>query len=331
MNVNIYYGGRGLIDDPVLHVINKMQEVLEELHVNVTRYNLHEMKNSITTVPQTLKEADGVILATTVEWIGIGGFMQLFLDACWFYGDKEKISKIYMVPVTMSTTYGECEANLTLVNAWEMLGGMTCKGVSAYVDDLAAFEVNKDYNIIIEKHAEDLYRSISQHVKMLPTSNMAIKQNIMKSKVDYTPQEREQLSKYASDDIYVKKQKEDIEALASIYKNMLGDKNGDVIAESLEKFKSAFVPQPHYRATFVLQITDKNKSIVIDVAGNTVKCVMGSKEEADLLARLPYSVLESVISGRMSFQRAFMMGDMKTKGDLNTIRKLDELFIFHKD
>ena len=40
MNINIYYGGRGLMDDPTLYVINKMQEVLEELHVNVARYNL---------------------------------------------------------------------------------------------------------------------------------------------------------------------------------------------------------------------------------------------------------------------------------------------------
>ena len=28
MKVNIYYGGRGLLDDPTLYVIDKMQEVL---------------------------------------------------------------------------------------------------------------------------------------------------------------------------------------------------------------------------------------------------------------------------------------------------------------
>lgn len=331
MNVNIYYGGRGLIDDPVLHVINKMEEVFDELHVNVSRYNLHEMKNSITTLPLTLKEADGVILATTVEWIGIGGYMQLFLDACWFYGDKERISQIYMLPAVMSTTYGEREANLTLVNAWEMLGGKTCRGIYAYIEDEAAFEVNKDYNIIIEKYAEDLYRSISQHVKMLPSSNMAIKQNIMKNKVDYTPEEREQLSKYAGDDVYVKKQKEDIEALTSIYKNMLENKKEDVIAECIEKFKAAFVPQPaRYKAVFVLQVSDKNKSIVIEVSGDSIKCSVGSTETADLTANLSYSVLESVIEGRISFQRAFMTGDIKTKGDLNIIRRLDDLFVFKK-
>ena len=31
MNINIYYGGRGLIGDPTQYVIKKMCEVLEEL------------------------------------------------------------------------------------------------------------------------------------------------------------------------------------------------------------------------------------------------------------------------------------------------------------
>lgn len=72
MNINIYYGGRGLVDDPTILVINKIQEVLDELNVNVNRYNLYEMKNTITTLSQTVTEADGIILATTVEWVGMG-------------------------------------------------------------------------------------------------------------------------------------------------------------------------------------------------------------------------------------------------------------------
>ena len=68
MNVNIYYGGRGLVDDPTIVVINRIQEVLEELNVHVTRYNLYEIKNTITTLSQSVVEADGVVFATTVEW-----------------------------------------------------------------------------------------------------------------------------------------------------------------------------------------------------------------------------------------------------------------------
>ena len=219
MKVNIYYGGRGVLDDPTLYVINKMQEVLEELRVTVERYNIYEQKNSIVTLPQTIKDADGIILATTVEWLGIGGYMQQFLDACWMYGDKEKISQTYMQPVVMSTTYGEREGEITLANAWEILGGLPCGGLCGYVADLLTFEMNQDYSLIIEKKAENLYRTISQKVKSLPTSNQAVTKTVLRTQdLGLTPQESEQLSKYVSDDTYVKKQKEDIEELANKFK-----------------------------------------------------------------------------------------------------------------
>jgi hypothetical protein len=61
--INIYYGGRGLLEDPAIYVINKMTEVLKELRVEVERYNIFEDKNAIATLPSTLKGVDGVILA----------------------------------------------------------------------------------------------------------------------------------------------------------------------------------------------------------------------------------------------------------------------------
>lgn len=88
MRVNIYYGGRGLIDDPTLYVLEKITKVLDELRVTVERYNLYEDKRAITVLPKTLKEADGVILAASLEWFGFGGFLHQFLDACWLYGDN---------------------------------------------------------------------------------------------------------------------------------------------------------------------------------------------------------------------------------------------------
>ena len=178
MNINIYYGGRGIIDDPTLYVLGKMQEVLKELRVNVRRYNLYEMKNEILTLPQTLKEADGIILATTVEWFGIGGYMQQFLDACWLFGDKEKISKIYMCPVVMSTTYGEREAKLNLSNAWEILGGLPSSGICGYIENSAVLELNEQYASIIEKKTENLYRTINQRMPSFPASNHAVGQRV---------------------------------------------------------------------------------------------------------------------------------------------------------
>ena len=173
MKINIYYGGRGIINDPTLFVLGRISQVLDELNVKVEKFNLYELKNTITTLPASINDADGIILAPTVEWFGIGGYMQQFLDACWLYGNKEKFETTYMCPVVMSTAPGEREAMTSLTLAWEMLGGLPLPGMCAYVEDFVSFEIEQDYLTIIEKKAENLYRSISQKTKSLPTSNKA--------------------------------------------------------------------------------------------------------------------------------------------------------------
>lgn len=329
MKVNIYYGGRGLLDDPTLYVLNKMEEVLYELRVTVERINIYEHKNEIATLPQTMKDADGIILATTVEWLGIGGYMQQFLDACWLYGDKEKIQKTYMQPVVMSTTYGEREGEMTLANAWELLGGLPCQGLCGYVEDLVNFEVNEDYTLIIEKKAENLYRTISQKVKSLPTSNLAVKQSVLRTpQMDLTPQESEELSKYVSDDSYVKKQKEDLKELASMFKDMMGKVNQDEDTAYIEQFEEKFVPQPDFSARYLFLLTDKKKPLFIEVSRENLTIRYGQEENIDIYAKLSPEVMEAIISGRMTFQRAFMTGEMTAKGNFKTLRMLDTLFNF---
>ena len=47
-----------------------------------------------------------------------------------------------------------------------------------------------------------------------------------------------------------------------------------------------------------------------------------------MYVKLTPEVLESIIGGRMTFQRAFMTGEMSAKGNFKTLRQLDELFTF---
>lgn len=329
MKINIYYGGRGLLDDPTLYVLKKMQNVFTELRVTIERYNIYEYKNSIPTLPQTMKDADGIILATTVEWLGIGGYMYQFLDACWLYGDKEKIQSLYMQPVVMSTTYGEREGLMALENAWEMLGGLPCNGLCGYVEDMVSFEKNQDYSLMIEKKAENLYRSISQKLKGLPTSNQAVKQSVLRTQsLELTPQESEQLSKYVADDTYVKKQKEDIQELSSMFKDLLEQSEPDEGPSYVLDLESHFVPQTDFSANYLFIIEGQKKPLVIEVEGENLNCYYGQQESIDIYAKMNASVMERIISGQMTFQRAFMTGEMTAKGNFKTLRMLDHIFIF---
>lgn len=329
MKINIYYGGRGLIGDPTLYVLNKMQEVLRELNVNMERYDLYEFKNSIITLSQTLKDADGVILATTVEWFGVGGWMQQFLDSCWLYGDKEKISNLYMCPIVMSTTYGERDAMMSLTEAWEILGGLPVIGISGYFADVTELEENANYSRVIEKRAEDLYRSINQKIPVFPCSNQAVKQKVsFTQSLNLTPQEAEQLSELASDDFYVQKQKEDIQELASMFKDLMGASGEMDSTMFLQDLRDHFHPQPGFQAVYKFNLPESKKPLIVKVDHTEMECYYGDSDTFDVEMQISSQVMNEIVQGRMTFQRAFMAGDMKMKGDFKVLRTLDMLYKF---
>ena len=349
--INIYYGGRGLIEDPTIYVINKMTEVLKELRVEVNRYNIYEEKNAVATLPSTLKEADGIILATTVEWFGIGGYMQQFLDMCWLYADKEEIKHLYMLPVVMATAYGERDAELSLIRAWETLGGIPVNGLVAYVENTEEFEQNEGYREIIEKKAESLYRAIRQNVQNLPTSNLAVKTTLLKTMtIDLTPQESEQLSKFVSDETYVKQQKEDIEELSAMFKKLLNEDEEEleeeddesvdweketksvVKNESNDHFISAIMrsyrPEPEFRASYAIILSNEEQILHIEAMPEKVRCFYAATDEADVILRTTTKVLDNILSGRTTFQKGFMAGEISAKGNFKTLRMLDTIFRF---
>lgn len=280
-------------------------------------------------LPNTLKEADGVILATTVEWLGIGGLMQQFLDACWLYGDKSKLRGMRMLPVVISSTYGERDAQCALVKAWELLGGVPCDGICAYVENHVEFETDPGYAFVIEKKAEELYRQISHKLKSFPTSSNVVKETVLQGKsLELTPQESEQLSIYVSDDSYVKKQKEDIQELAQLFKGMLGeDETGE--EEFIPELRSHFQGQSGLKATYCLNIVDNGRNLMVEVEDEELNCYYAEEEQqADVFVKITKSILLSIFEGEMTLQRAFMSGEVTAKGDFKVLRNFDTMFRF---
>ncbi len=333
MKIGIYYGGRGVVDDPTLFVLEKMEQVLEELNVETFRYNIYAHKQEISILSQTLNGLDGIILATTVEWNGIGGFMHEFLDACWFYGNKEEIATIYMQPVVMSTTYGEREGMMDLENAWEILGGLPCSGLCGYVEDMVEFRMNETYLDFIDKKAQDLYRTISRKLTGLPTSNQAVTRKVLRTQqISMTPQESEIASEIASDDNKVRQQKEDVRELSKMYQSLLsGAPIDEGMNEFLADFRKHFHPQRDFEAGYQFAIQGKKEPLYIGIKENELVCEYADHVTADVHIQMDRDIMIEIVAGRKTFQRAFATGEMSARGNFMNIRMLDEIFPFSEE
>ncbi len=73
-------------------------------------------------------------------------------------------------------------------------------------------------------------------------------------------------------------------------------------------------------------IGKKPLSIIVDNADAQYSLDMIDK--ADVEISITEETMQDIVAGRMTFQRAFMAGNMKMKGDFKLFRTLDELFVF---
>ena len=177
-----------------------------------------------------------------------------------------------------------------------------------------------------------MYRTINQHIACFPASNQVVKQKIAVPKGNnLTPQETEQLSQYVSDDSYVQRQKQDIQELTSLFRDMMNGDGADNEEEYLAVFRKAFKPQPGFRAEYSFTIEEKKKKLIVDIDGSKLECSYGIPEQPDVEMQLNRATMEDIVNGRMTFQRAFMSGAMKTKGDFRVLRTLDQLFEFEEN
>ncbi|MCR5830063.1 MAG: SCP2 sterol-binding domain-containing protein [Lachnospiraceae bacterium] len=330
MKINIYYGGRGLLEDPALYVMDKITGVLDDVRVRVERYNLYESKSGIAMLVNTLKEADAVILVTSVEWLGIGGLMQQFLDACWLYADRNILSKIYMFPVVISTAGGEREAQCMLTRAWELLGGRVCEGICAYVDDQTDFETDPQVLSLIEKKGEDIYRIVHQGAPVFKSSAHTEPGRFSKAPAaGLTPQESEQLSEYVSNDSYVQKQKKDVELLSQKYRNILDTGKDESKQEFIKEIKESFLKTgEEVEAVFSIEMTDTNRTLVIEIKNDDIRVYYGEAAAPDVEAKTTREVVNKIVRGKQTIQGAFMSGVLSSKGDFKLLRSFDQFFRF---
>ena len=123
--------------------------------------------------------------------------------------------------------------------------------------------------------------------------------------------------------------KKDIEELSAMFKSMLGDtEETEKEGEFIREFRTNFYPLEGFSAKYVIMIPDREATLSIEVTPKSVKCWYSDDEEADVVMKAETKVLKAILSGKNTFQRAFMAGEITAKGNFKTLRTLDQVFRF---
>ena len=98
--------------------------------------------------------------------------------------------------------------------------------------------------------------------------------------------------------------------------------------EYIQEFKSHFAPQAGFAASYQITVAGKRKPFIIEVSGAESNCYYGTAANPDVEIQISHETMDDIIYGRMTFQRAFMGGSIKVKGDFKILRTLDQIFPF---
>jgi putative sterol carrier protein len=68
---------------------------------------------------------------------------------------------------------------------------------------------------------------------------------------------------------------------------------------------------------------------VVEINNKRLKCYYGEKPDADVVAKTTHAVMNKLVLGRLTFQGAFMSGELTAKGNFKTLRSFDQVFQFN--
>jgi len=112
-----------------------------------------------------------------------------------------------------------------------------------------------------------------------------------------------------------------------MFRGMMSQENADTIDDYSNRFEKHFHPLPGFKASYKIAVEGTGKVIGLRVNGKELQ-YSDEMGRADVEAQITQEAMNEIMAGRMTFQRAFMGGDMKMKGDFKVLRTLDEIFIF---
>ena len=96
----------------------------------------------------------------------------------------------------------------------------------------------------------------------------------------------------------------------------------------IKDFQEHFNPQGNFSASYKFIIKERKKPLIIEIINSELNCYYGNMDNPEVVCKLTSDVMNHIIAARMTFQRAFMYGDMQVKGEFRVLRMLDQVFTF---
>lgn len=338
----------------IISVLKELEVELNQIELVQLPYYKGERSTTMNQIMTSIKESDGVIAISFIAMLGLQGAMQSFFDQATLY--EQHFFDKPILAVTYSEWLGEQEACQMIQKYWNILGGTN--GGSIYMNKSC---VSPTYLKRLEKEIENFYRFMKQDRVNIDSTERRIyystKKNIpqVKDFIEVIKQQPPIIEHIEQEKVSSKEVKEYAETLSGkekVIQNITHLIEKEVSTEQFVEMKSGVYTRnfqnaplnkeskklqqiPHY---FVAQhdktlqaitkyiITDSNEEgyIIIKDGDCFYEKTIDQPPTVEII--LSESVLQELLTGKITYQKSFMLGKLKIRGNFSILPRLDQAF-----
>lgn len=342
MSVVVLQSGK---DTEILEeIIATISGVLAELQVEVSLVKLNKIPyykgydtQEAQEILEQINQAVGVVIVSRVELLSISGSLCTFFEYCSNYKGHDLFKKP-LFAITSSDWRGEREAAEHILHIWDILGGVEFGKLGVYGP---AYR-NDQENILanLERMSEDFYRMIKQNRAPIKSSDhLAFAKQENQQVTAFEHKLKQESKKYQKDNTAQDSQEKDIEDLANFFKKQLHeveDEEADIPKPKLKSTRHMLGSLPHYfQAQFdgdfeaVIQyhlLSDQPYSGYVTIEDGACSFSEGVYQGAEVELTAQEKIIEDILTKKITAQKAFMLGQLKVRGNFMLLSKIDQMF-----
>ncbi|ONI46286.1 hypothetical protein AN641_01850 [Candidatus Epulonipiscioides gigas] len=326
------------IKETIAKVFLELEVEVEEINLEILPYFTGEKSIVSDQIFKEIENCNGLIAFSNIYITGIHGSMQTFFNYVTVY--QEIILNKPMLAITYSKIWGETEAAHLISKFWRFLGGTDINPIA-----LNAYLSREDALKIIERQLENYYRQLNQGISnIISTERMLFlnRNNTNDFTLSGTLKTENLNSAKKPLSLYNTTEEKEIAEITNLLKEKISDddtftplKTGTYQKPPITKVYKKIASLPHY---FIAH-HDKSFSTIIQYIINDTKeagfiiikggdCIYedGITDNYNVEISMIDSVFDELITKSLSYQKAFMVGRIKVKGNFAILPKLDQIF-----
>lgn len=349
--------------EAIVKVLEELEIQVDTISLENLPYSKEEVNQQARAIALKIQESSGVIAMTSVHIAGMHSAMQNFFEHMMYY--EALIDAKPMFAITYSNCIGEKQAANKMIEAWGMIGGSDGGNMAfnhfidfGSIQDILEKNIESFYRVMRQGRSVVMSSERKLYLMSREPYTAAVHDAYTKNEEATEGKTIKALVEVLNDEEHKEEQQtlhvdlstkeQNIKELTQLLKSQMSQGNGDEFinvnqgtysnprlnkehatgGKKLQNIPHYFVSQHDKALDITIQylITDTEEKGIIFIKDGDCNYREGQIESPTVELATTSDMLTNILTKEITYQKAFMIGKLKVRGNFIVLSKLDQIF-----